>query len=124
MESIFWFFFVSDVKRRTLNSNTLKVDLSTRRVWKGEQALQLTKLEYEALEYLARRAGQMVTYQELWRDVWRHNDALDECEQRAVRQVIKRLRQKMGEDWRAPQVLVCVRGVGFSCRVNHITLVE
>lgn len=48
----------------------LKIELGARRVWKDGRLLCLTKLEYDVLEYLARRAGQIITYQELWREVW------------------------------------------------------
>jgi DNA-binding response OmpR family regulator len=102
----------------------LKIDRRTRRVWKGEQELRLTRLEYEVLKYLAQRAGQVVTYQELWREVWRQETALEDRERLVVRQLVKRLRAKLGEDWKMLQLLVCVRGVGFRFEINRITLVE
>ena len=102
----------------------LKIDRRTRRVWNGEQELRLTRTEYEVLKYLAQRAGEVVTYQELWREVWRQETALEDRERLVVRQLVKRLRAKLGEDWKMPQLLVCVRGVGFRFEINRITPVE
>ncbi len=79
----------------------------------NECELQLTRLEYEVLVYLARRAGEAITYQELWREVWKHTSPLGEGEQRTVRQILKRVRNKLGETWEAPHFLYCVRDVGF-----------
>lgn len=91
----------------------LYIDTQARQVWLGERALNLTKLEYGCLEFLAQRAGHVVTYPELWHEVWRHSTFLNEHEQQTVRQCIKRVRTKLGERWDAPHFLFCVRDVGF-----------
>ncbi|MBI4674227.1 MAG: winged helix-turn-helix transcriptional regulator [Chloroflexi bacterium] len=98
--------------------------MRARKVWNGEHELRLTRLEYAVLEYLARRAGHIVTYQELWHEVWRHTSPLGEGEQRTVRQTIKRIRKKLGEDCGAPRFLYCVYNVGFRCAEDQVTLVE
>ena len=100
------------------------MDMRTRQVWQDDQEIKLTRLEYEVLEYLAQRAGQVVSYQELWREVWQQECLLGTGEKLIVRQAVKRLRIKLGDDWRASQLLVCVRGLGFRCMMNCITLVE
>lgn len=102
----------------------LRINLQTRQVWLAAQEIELTRLEYQVLEYLVRRGGQVVTYQELWREVWRHECPHGKGEQQTVRQAIKRLRVKLGDAWRTSQFLICVRGVGFRCKMNDITLVE
>lgn len=111
-------------KSQITNQSELEMDMRTRQVWQDDQEIKLTRMEYEVLEYLVRRAGRVVTYQELWREVWRQETALADGERQVVRQLVKRLRAKLGDGWRASQLVVCVRGIGFRCMLNHITLVE
>src|SRR5581483_7723081 len=111
-------------KSQITNQNERKIDMRTRQVWQDDQEIKLTRMEYEVLEYLARRAGRVVTYQELWREVWQQETALADGERQVVRQLVKRLRAKLGDEWRTSQLVVCVRGIGFRCMLNHITLVE
>lgn len=111
-------------KRKAQNTNRFRINLQTHQVWEGDQEIKLTRMEYEALEYLVRSAGRVVTYQELWREVWQQETALADSERQVVRQSVKRLRAKLGDGWRASQLVVCVRGIGFRCMINHITLVE
>ncbi len=99
--------------RESQRNGDLTIDTRARRVWVGEQEIRLTKLEYGVLEYLARREGRVVTYQELWREVWKHFSPLDDGEQRAVRQAVKRLRTKLSDNRDTPHFLTCVRDVGF-----------
>lgn len=101
---------MNDAERRT---EPLKIELEGRRVWKGEHEVRLTRLEYEVLAYLAQRAGKVVTFQELWREFWKNELALGRTVQAAVRQVIKRVRSKLGESWTEPRLIHCVHGVGF-----------
>jgi DNA-binding winged helix-turn-helix (wHTH) protein len=123
--------FVDDAKHKTQNTKhktqndafLLRIDLVARRVSRGEKEIELTRLEYEMLIYLARRAGKVVPYQELWREVWKHKTALGESEQRTVRQVIKRLRHKLDETWETPHVLELVRNVGCRCVEKYVVIV-
>ena len=48
----------------------LEVDTSARRVRRGGQEIELTAREYALLEYLARRAGQLVTRTDIWNHVY------------------------------------------------------
>ena len=48
----------------------LEIDTSARRVRRDGQEISLTAREYALLEYLARRAGQVVTRTEIWTHVY------------------------------------------------------
>jgi len=102
-----------NTKHKTQNTETLKIDVESRQVWNGEQELQLTRLEYEVLLYLARRAGKVVTFQELWREVWNNQVEPGKTERSVVRQAIKRVRCKLGESRDESHWICCVHGVGF-----------
>lgn len=110
--------------RESQRNGDLTIDTRARRVWVDEQEIRLTKLEYDVLHYLVQRAGQVVSYQELWREVWRHMTHLGVGEQQTVRQCIKRLRNKLGMTWNVPQFLFCVRDVGFRLERVQVRIEE
>jgi len=79
--------------------------------WQGRR-LDLSPTEFATLAYLARRAGQVVSYDELLQAVWgislEQGGTLDQ-----VRSTIKGLRRKLGETPGNPRCLVNVWGVGY-----------
>jgi len=90
----------------------LAIDEARREVlWQGRR-LDLTPTEFAMLTYLARRAGQVVSYDELLQAVW--DTSLERGGSLAqVRSTIKRLRRKLGEAPGNPRYLVNVRGIGY-----------
>lgn len=94
------------------------VDLAARRVWQSGRELELTPLEYQVLAYLAARAGQVISYSELWQEIWMEESAFRKGERNTVRGVIKRLRRKLQE--RDGEVLVVRRGVGALLKQHGI----
>src|SRR5262249_30582815 len=54
-----------------LGAADLDMDLVTRKVTRSGQAVELTTREFELLEYLLRRQGQVVMRDTLARDVWK-----------------------------------------------------
>lgn len=48
----------------------LRIDTAKRQVWRGERAVELRAMEYKLLEYLARRAGQIVSRTEIWEHLY------------------------------------------------------
>ena len=53
-----------------LRIRNLKLDPATRTAWRDERQIPLTPREYALLHYLMRRAGNVVTREELLREVW------------------------------------------------------
>lgn len=88
----------------------LVIDLADGRIWHGEQELELTRLEYAVVAYLGQHAGRIVSYAELWQEVWAGFGAVGKGERNTVRAVVKRLRPKLGA--RGDDFLVVKRGVG------------
>jgi DNA-binding response OmpR family regulator len=72
---------------------------------------ELTELESELLRYLAANPARIVTRDELLANVWRL-DARG-LATRTVDMAVARLREKLGDDPAAPQVLRTVRGKGY-----------
>ncbi len=97
-----------------LKLGDLVMDLVTRRVHRGTVEVDLTAREFEILEYLLRRAGQVVSRSMLAQDVWRESaraTALDNV----IDVHVARLRRKIDEPF-GKKLLWTVRGVGFVLR--------
>ncbi|HXP53645.1 MAG TPA: response regulator transcription factor [Streptosporangiaceae bacterium] len=60
-----------------LRAGDLSLDPGTRTVHRGETAIDLTAREFAMLEYLIRRAGQVVPKSELIDHVWEASDSAD-----------------------------------------------
>ena len=76
---------------------------------KGE-AVELTTAEYELLLFLARRAGQVVSREDIMQGLrGLEFDGLD----RAIDARVSRLRKKLGDDAHAPERIKTVRGQGY-----------
>ena len=72
--------------------------------------VELTATEYELLRVLSLDAGRVVTYEALLRKVWSGREAGDLD---LVRNFVKKLRAKLGEDAANPTWIFNVRGVGY-----------
>ncbi|MBI5534818.1 MAG: response regulator transcription factor [Deltaproteobacteria bacterium] len=74
------------------------------------RVLSLTSYEFQLLQVLAERAGQVLTREQLLQRV---GGRCDEPFDRAIDVRISRLRGKLGDDPRAPRLLKTVRGAGY-----------
>jgi DNA-binding response OmpR family regulator len=88
-----------------LTVGELSLDPARRRVTRGSTQITLTTREYGLLQYLMRRAGDVVSKTELLDHVW---DAAEETAPNAVEVYVGYLRRKVGRD-----VLETVRGAGY-----------
>ena len=87
----------------------MTIDPLTRQVSLDEQAIDLSRKEFDLLLALAQRAGEVVTKRELLADVWRQMYGGGD---RTVDVHLSWLRRKLGETAAAPRYLHSVRGVG------------
>ncbi|MEV6966019.1 winged helix-turn-helix domain-containing protein [Hamadaea sp. NPDC051192] len=85
------------------------LDPVTRLVSLDNRAIQLSSHEFELLDYLMRRAGQIVTKRQLLTDVWR---LPDDAASGVVDDGIHSLREKLGEEGSALPYLHTVPGLG------------
>jgi DNA-binding response OmpR family regulator len=70
----------------------LAIDTNTRQVRRGDRVIHLSPREYTLLEFLAHRAGQLVTRSDVWEHVYEFNS---EAESNVVDVFIGRLRRKI-----------------------------
>ena len=88
----------------------LKIELTKRRVFVGEQEVSLTPIEFNLLCVLVRHAGFVVTHRQLLEKVWgtsyiEHNHYL--------RTYMGQLRHKLEVDPARPRYLLTEAGVGY-----------
>ena len=88
----------------------LAIYYEERRVRVAGRQVELTAKEYEILRILSLNAGRVVTYDALLRRVWSRREAGDAT---LVRNFIKKLRAKLGDDAQSPTWIFSVRGVGY-----------
>ena len=93
----------------TLSVGDLKMDLLSRRVSRGGEAIQLQPREFKLLEYLMRHADQVVTRTMLFENVW---DYHFDPQTNVIDVHISRLRQKIDTDGKKP-LLKTIRGTGY-----------
>jgi DNA-binding response OmpR family regulator len=87
----------------------LRIDLAAREVRLGEVPVDLTAKEFDLLNYLAARAGTVVSKRELVNEVW--HQAYSGAD-KTVDVHLSWLRRKLGESAREPRYLHTVRGIG------------
>jgi two-component system KDP operon response regulator KdpE len=89
---------------------SLKIDLAARNVFLGDERLTLTPKEYRLLQILAQYPGNVVTHQELLKEIWGLPHINDT---HYLRIVVRKLRQKIEADSNRPRILLTELGVGY-----------
>ena len=98
------------VSEGKLRSGDLEVDLTTKRVTRGGEPIPLTPTEFKLLTVLMRRAGEVLSPDELVKEVWGPQYA-DEIGH--VRRYVWHLRQKIEPDAEHPRYIHNERGYGY-----------
>jgi len=99
-------------RRRVLRfgGGSLIIEPETRQVIVRGEALDLTLTEYRLLEFLAERAGRVLSVEALAEGLWPDNP---ETNIDNVRWHIWRLRRKIEEDPEDPEFILTERGLGY-----------
>ncbi|HKH87656.1 MAG TPA: response regulator transcription factor, partial [Acidimicrobiales bacterium] len=87
----------------------LRIDTTTREATLSDRELGLTKKEFDLLQFLAARAGRVVTKRQLLAEVW---DQPYGGSDKTVDVHLSWLRRKLGESATQPRYLRTVHGVG------------
>lgn len=88
----------------------MRIDPAGRRVWRGEREIRLTRKEFELLSCLMSRAGEIVSREELMRDVW---DATFWTSSKTIDVHVGWVRRKLGDDRHPHQLITTIRGKGL-----------
>ena len=93
-----------------VSAGEVRIDPGGRRVWSGDTEVVVTAREYDVLEFLVRRAGQVLSKDEILGGVWQ----LDfDGDPNIVEVYIARLRRKLGARADGGSPIETVRGAGY-----------
>ena len=96
--------------RPPVSIGALRIDPAARRVWHGDREVRVTTREFDVLEFLVRRAGQVLSKSEILDGVW--SDDFD-GDPNIVEVYVARLRRKIGGVDGTDSPIVTVRGAGY-----------
>jgi OmpR family response regulator RpaB len=90
----------------------IRIDTNKRQVYKGDERIRLTGMEFSLLELLVGKSGEAFSRSDILQEVWgytpeRHVDT------RVVDVHISRLRAKLEEDPSNPELILTARGTGY-----------
>ena len=87
----------------------VRIDPGERRIWRGDDEVSLTAREFDVLEFLVRRAGQVLSKHEILAGVWDYDFDGDV---NIVEVYVGRLRRRIDEPF-GRNSIVTVRGAGY-----------
>ena len=92
-----------------LSLGDLRLDPASHRCWRGEAEISLTAIEFSILEFLLRRAGQVVSKAEILEQVW---DPAYSGDDNIVEVYVRYLRKKIDAPF-GRRGIETVRGAGY-----------
>ena len=97
-----------------LQLDSLRIDTTARRVWRGQREVELSKTEFELLELLVRNQGIVLEHSTIYDRIWGYDFGPDS---KNLAVYISYLRRKLeGPD--DSKLLHSVRGVGYTARTS------
>ncbi|MBC2933810.1 winged helix-turn-helix domain-containing protein [Nocardioides sp. zg-1228] len=88
----------------------VRLDPLSRRVWRGEREIRLSRKEFQLLHALMARPGDIVTRGELMAEVWQTTFYTSS---KTIDVHLGWLRRKLGDDPRSPTLITTHRGRGL-----------
>lgn len=95
---------------REITAGGLRIDPESRRVWKDNEPVELTAIEFDLLLTLARRPNRVFSRDQLLELAWKHSFF---GVPKVVDVHIGHIRRKIESDPARPEYIVTVRGVGY-----------
>jgi two-component system KDP operon response regulator KdpE len=91
----------------------LVIDLAARTVFRGDEEIHLTRIEFDIVSHLARNLGKLVTHRQLLKEVWGPGY---ETETHYLRVHVAHIRAKIEPEPARPRHLITEPGVGYRLR--------
>lgn len=95
---------------RPLVCGDLTVDLAAHEIILCGNQIRLTPTEFKLLTLFVRNEKRVLTHDMLLDNAWEHDDSHDK---NAIKKYILRLRRKLHDDPKNPQMLASIRGIGY-----------
>ncbi len=90
----------------------LRLDPTSRRVWRGEREVELSKTEFDLLELLLRNQGIVLDHSTIYDRIWGYDFGPDSKNLAVYISYLRRKLEQPGES----KLIHTVRGVGYSAR--------
>jgi DNA-binding winged helix-turn-helix (wHTH) protein len=100
----------------------LFVDQKARRIWVGDKELvpALSVSQYKLLVYLIENEGNVLTREDIVKNVWGEKESLGVTEQ-ALDALIRRLRDRLNKIDPTHEYIITLRGVGFKLENDYFS---
>jgi DNA-binding response OmpR family regulator len=92
----------------------LRIDPAQRKAWRGETEISLTTRQFDVLEFLMRRAGDVMSKRDILDGVWEYEFDGDP---NIVEVYIRRLRSRVDEPF-GRHAIETIRGAGYRLRLD------
>jgi len=103
-----------EAELREVTVDDLRIDDASRRAWRGEREMELTKTEFDLLQLLAYNAGVVLAHSTIYDRIWGYDFGPDS---KALAVYIGYLRRKTEEGGES-RLIQTVRGVGYTLRAS------
>jgi two-component system, OmpR family, response regulator RpaB len=102
----------SKVTKNIITTGNLRIDLNRRQVYRKNERIRLTGMEFSLLELLVSNSGQPYSRGEILQHVWSYPPD-HRIDTRVVDVHISRLRSKLEVDPSNPELILTARGIGY-----------
>ena len=96
------------------SSLDVRLDPTSRRVWRGEREIELSKTEFDLLELLLRNQGIVLDHSTIYDRIWGYDFGPDSKNLAVYISYLRRKLELPGE----AKLIHTVRGVGYSARAS------
>src|SRR5574344_2530321 len=100
------------VTKNVITTGNIKIDTARRQVFRKNERIRLTGMEFSLLELLVNNSGQAYSRNEILQHVWAYPPD-HRIDTRVVDVHISRLRSKLETDPANPELILTARGIGY-----------
>ena len=100
------------VTKNVITTGNIKIDTARRQVFRKNERIRLTGMEFSLLELLVNNSGQAFSRNEILQHVWAYQPD-HRIDKRVVDVHITRLRSKLETDPANPELILTARGIGY-----------
>ena len=106
---------ILEENRQEIQIEHVKMNLEQGAVYKNNERIELTALEYKILALFFENKGRILTRGQILSGIW--DESGNFVNNNTLTVYIKRLREKIEEDPNAPKIIKTVRGMGYKAGV-------
>lgn len=100
------------IAKNVITTGNIKIDTARRQVFRKNERIRLTGMEFSLLELLVNNSGQAYSRNEILQHVWAYPPD-HRIDTRVVDVHISRLRSKLETDPANPELILTARGIGY-----------